>query len=389
MKIPLSVPEIRGNEWKYVKECLDTNWVSSAGQYVTRFEKAVSEFVGAPAAVGCTNGTAALHLALLVSGIGVNDEVIMPSLTFAAPAFAVRYVGAWPVFLDVDPNTWQLDVAAVDRFVKSRCETRAGALVNLGSGRRIRAILSVDILGHPVDMDPLMELAHRYGLVVIEDASESLGASYNGRAVGMLGHIGCLSFNGNKIITTGGGGMLVTAKKEWADRARYLSTQAKDDPVEYIHEAIGYNYRLTNVEAAIGVAQMERLPEYVATKRRIASRYREAFSTIPGITFMPEAPWAASTFWLSTVRIDSTCFGMDSRSLMRHLAERGIESRPLWHPLHTLSPFRQCESYEVSVVDRLWEQCLSIPCSVGLRQEDQASVIAEIRGACSSKSLLL
>jgi perosamine synthetase len=237
--IPLSVPEINGNEWEYVKECLDSNWVSSAGPFVERFEQMVADYVGTQHAVATVNGTAALHLALLVAGVQPDDEVLVPALTFIAPANAVRYAGAWPVFIDAEPAYWQMDAEKVMNFLEHRCAWANGELRNKNTGRRVRGILPVHILGHPCDMDPIVDLARKFRLVVIEDATESLGALYKERMVGHLGDVACFSFNGNKVITTGGGGMIVTDNEAWAERARYLSTQAKDNPVEYIHNEIG------------------------------------------------------------------------------------------------------------------------------------------------------
>ncbi len=388
MSIPLSVPHLAGNEWTYVKECLDTNWVSSGGAFVTRFEQEVAKRLGVKQAVACVNGTAALHLALLVSGVKPEEEVLIPALTFVAPANTIRYVGAWPVFMDVEENHWQMDPQKVAEFLRTQCEKKTEGLFNRQSGRKVAALLPVDILGHPVDMDPLLVLAQEYGLTIIEDATESLGARYKGRPVGAGVPFACLSFNGNKIITTGGGGMIVTDNEQWASRTRYLSTQAKDDPVEYIHEAIGFNYRLTNIQAAFGVAQLEQLDTFVQKKHAIAQMYRQAFADTAGITLQEQAPWATSTFWLSTVRIDSGRFGMDSRQLMKRLAEQGIEARPLWHPLHTLTPFRQCQSYKVSVANLLYRECLSLPSSVGLSEEDQNRVIAAIQSACRPSTMV-
>jgi len=296
--IPLCTPAIRGNEWKYVKECLDTTWVSSVGAYVDRFERAVAEAVGTKNAVATSSGTSALHVALLVAGIQSDDEVLVSTLTFIAPANAIRYVGAFPVFVDAEATYWQMDPAKVKDFLENQCHWREGALVNRQTGRRVRAILPVHILGHPVDMDPILELARKYELVVIEDATESLGALYKDKSVGQLGDIACFSFNGNKLITTGGGGMLVTNNERWAQRAKHLTTQAKDNPVEYVHTEIGYNYRLTNIQAAMGVAQMEQLDSFIEVKRSIAKSYDEALGEIPGITSMREADWACSVFWM-------------------------------------------------------------------------------------------
>jgi perosamine synthetase len=376
--IPLSVPEIRGNEWKYIKECLDSNWVSSVGYYVDRFQQALADYVGAKYAVTTVNGTAALHVALLVAGVQPDDEVLVSTLTFIAPANAVRYVGAWPVFIDAEPDYWQMDAQKCADFLTKECGWQNGNLFNKATGRRVRAILPVHILGHPVDMSPILEVARKYGLPVIEDATESLGAKYENTMVGHLGDIACFSFNGNKIITTGGGGMLVTDDKAWAEKAKYLTTQAKDDPVEYIHNEIGYNYRLTNIQAAMGCAQMEQLSDYVAAKRRIASAYTSGLRQTPGLTLMREAPWAFSSCWMCTILIDETQFGMDSRALRKRLAESGIETRPLWQPIHLSPAHSQALTYHCEVAEQLHRKALSLPSSVGLSPADQERAIHTI-----------
>ena len=377
--IPLSVPEIHGNEWKYVKECLDSNWVSSAGPFVDRFERMVADYVGTRHAVATVNGTAALHTALLVAGVEPDDEVLVPALTFIAPANAVRYVGAWPVLIDAEPDYWQMDPRKVTDFLESECRWANSELRNQTTGRRVKAILPVHILGHPCDMDPIVDLARRFELVVIEDATESLGAKYKERMVGHLGDIACFSFNGNKVITTGGGGMVVTDNDAWAARAGYLTTQAKDDPVEYIHKEIGYNYRLTNIQAALGCAQMERLAGFIEKKRSIATQYHSSFESIPGITAMPEASWARSIFWMYTVLVNESSYGEDSRALMQRLARHCIQTRPLWQPLHRSPVYRHAKVYGGEVADKLNRLALSLPCSVGLTGVDIQTVTEAIK----------
>ena len=379
--IPLCVPELRGNEWEYVKECLDTNWVSSVGSYVDKFERMMAEAVGTPYAIAAVNGTAALHVALLVAGVEPGDEVLVSALTFIAPANAIRYANAHPVFIDAEPNYWVMDVQKVQEFLQEHCEQVDGEVRNKTTGRRVKAIVPVHVLGHPVDMDALMAVARRYNLAVIEDATESLGSTYKGRATGALGDIGCFSYNGNKLITTGGGGMIVTANPEWAKRAKYLTTQAKDDPLEYVHHEIGFNYRLTNVLAAIGVAQMEQLNEYIAIKKNIAHTYFAGLADVSGITAMPQAEWADSSFWLFTIKIDPLQFGMDSRALLKVLDEQQIQSRPLWQPLHLSKAHAGAPVMGGAVAEALNRDCLSLPCSVGLTSEQQQRVIAAIRGA--------
>lgn len=377
--VPLCAPEIHGNEWNYIRDCLDTGWVSSVGTYVDRFERCVADAVGARYAVATVNGTSALHVALLAAGVERDDEVLIPSLSFIAPANAIRYAGAWPLFLDIEPVYRQLDVGPAIDFLMRACVRRDYALYNRATGRRVRAILPVHILGHPVDLDPLLDVAGWFDLPVIEDATESLGATYHGRAVGHLGAVACFSFNGNKLITTGGGGMLVTDDEALARRARYLTTQAKDDSVEYIHREVGYNYRLTNIQAAMGVAQMEQLPDFLAAKRRIAACYTEALGEIPGLEPMREAPWASSAWWLYTIGVDETQFGTDARGLMRALAARNIQTRPLWQPLHQSPAHTASPALPCPVAEAAYRSSISLPCSVGLAPAAQAAVIAAIR----------
>ncbi len=380
-EIPLCVPALAEADRARVAACLESGWVSTAGPEVGRFEAAFAECLGARHALATVTGTAALHLALLAAGVRPDDEVILPSFTFIAPANAVRYAGAWPLFVDSDPATWQMDVGLVAGFLENQCEPAPGGLRNRLSGRRIGALLPVHVLGHPIDMDPLSTLAARYGLPVIEDATESLGACYKGRPVGGDGRAACFSFNGNKIMTTGGGGMLVTDDAELAQRARYLATTARDDPGEGIHGAVGFNYRLTALQAALGLAQLERLADFVTAKRRIAAAYRDGLSGLPGLEFMPEADWARSVFWLASIRLDPAAAPLDRRALADHLARAGIASRPFWQPLH-LSPAHAtaaCLGGEVAA--RLHREVLSLPCSCGLTAAQQDRVIAAVRHA--------
>jgi perosamine synthetase len=376
--IPLTVPEIRGNEWLYVKECLDSNWVSSVGSYVDRFEQMVAQQTGTKHGVATVNGTSALHVALLVAGVQPEDEVLVSTLTFIAPVNAIRYVGAWPVLIDAEPNYWQMDPARVAEFLERDCRWSDGILYNRRTRRRVTAVIPVHVLGHPVDLDPILAIARKFGLKVIEDATEGLGATYKGRALGCLGDIACFSFNGNKIITTGGGGMLVTDNEEWAQKAKYLTTQAKDDPIEYIHGEVGYNYRLTNLLAAVGCAQMEQLAVYVAAKRKIASRYSEKLLNLPGIVPMKNAPWAASTFWMYSILIEEETFGMDSRTLMRMLGLRKIQCRPLWQPIHQSPAHASKDMVAMPIAEQLARRVLSLPCSVGLTESEQDRVITAL-----------
>jgi perosamine synthetase len=378
--IPLCVPELRGRELEYVRDCIESSWVSSVGAYVTRFEEMCAAIAGTRYAVATVTGTAALHVALLAAGVLPGDEVVTSALTFIAPANAIRYTGAWPVFVDAEPRYWQLDVERLAAFLADDCVFDGTVLRNARSGRRVRAILPVSILGHPVQLDEIIALARRYHLTVIEDATESLGASYQGRPVGGGADVSCFSFNGNKLTTTGGGGMIVTNDGALARRARYLTTQAKDDPIEYVHGEIGFNYRLTNVAAAIGVAQLEQLTDFVAAKRANAARYANEFGKLAGITLMPQAPWAASSFWLYTVLIDEAVFGCSSRAVRVALDAARIQTRPLWQPMHRSPAHAGAFVLGGAVADRLCRDALSLPSSVGLRASELSAVADAIRG---------
>jgi len=313
-----------------------------------------------------------------MAGIQPDDEVPVSTLSFIAPANAIRYVGAWPVFIDAEPVYWQMDPQRLTDFLKLECTWKNGALRNKGTGRRVPAILPVHILGHPCDMDAINQIAREFDLLVIEDATESLGAHYRDSMVGHLGDIACFSFNGNKIMTTGGGGMIVTDNEAWAARGKYLTTQAKDDPIEYLHNEVGYNYRLPNVLAALGCAQMEQLPAFIEKRRSVAADYNAAFESVAGLTPMSEAAWARSIFWLYTVLLDETNFGIDSRTLMRRLDESGIQSRPLWLPLH-LSPInKNLQAYGGDVAERIQRQALSLPSSASLTASQQQTVIEAV-----------
>lgn len=378
--VPLCVPEIRGNEWSYIRECLDTNWVSSVGPYVDTFEAAFAHYVGARCAVAVCNGTSALHVALLLAGVRPGDEVFVSSLSFVAPANAIRYVGAIPRFIDAEPLYWQIDSNAIARYLHEYGERRRGTVYNRLTGRRIAALLPVHILGHPCDMDPLIAIAREYNLPIVEDASESLGGFYRGRHVGTMGLLGCFSFNGNKLITTGGGGMIVTNDEALAHKAKYLTTQAKDDPIEFIHGEIGYNYRLTNIQAAMGCAQLEHVDSFLERKRSIADRYAAELKDIAGLELMQEAEWARHSWWLYTIRVKSDAFGMDRRSLMRHLAARGIQTRPLWQPLHQSPAHRQHHDQgPLPHTESIQAEALSLPCSAGISDSDLDRVIRAIQ----------
>ena len=371
--IALSEPYLGGREAAYVAACVETGWVSSVGGFVDRFETRFADAVGAPQAVAVASGTAALHLALLASGVGPGDAVLVSDLTFIAPANAIRYIGAAPILVDCEAKRWQIDPRLVETYLRERGRREGGRLIDMRTGRRIAAILAVHILGHPADLDALTAIAERYALPLIEDASEALGATYGGRPVGGVGAIGCFSFNGNKLITTGGGGMAVARDPAVARRMRHLSRQAKTGPHEYLHDEIGFNYRMTNLQAALGCAQLERLDAHIDAKRRIAARYAAAFAAFADCAAPAETPNAESAQWLWTMAV-----GGDSRPLIQHLRNAKIESRPLWAPMHRNPPHADCERLGGAVADDLFRRAVSLPCSVGLSDAQQDRVIAAV-----------
>lgn len=374
--IPLSEPEISGNEWKYVKDCLDSTWVSYVGEYVTRFEEAVANFVGSRYGVAIVSGTAALHMSLIVRDVLPGDEVLVPTLTFIAPVNVVTYCRAHPVFMDADPDTLCMDVGKVSDFIERKCNHREdGYLYNKLTKRRVRAIIPVHIFGHPVDMDAMVEMSQRYRLDIIEDATESLGSLYKGRMTGTIGVAGCFSFNGNKLITTGGGGLIVTEDEAVARRARHLSTQAKSDPFEYDHDDIGYNYRMTNIQAAVGLAQMERIKDFIEIKRRNAQLYKELLGGLEPVKFIGEQAWARSNYWFYTIKVPKE----NRKPLMDHLLSHGIQVRPIWRLIHTLPMYREHQTYAIDKAVEAYETCFNLPCSVGLPREDVAYVASLIR----------
>jgi perosamine synthetase len=373
-RIPNAVPFLGGNEWKYVKECLDTNWVSSAGPFVERFERDVAACVGVPHAVATVNGSAALHVALLAAGVGAADEVLLPSLTFMATAGAVVHAGAHPVFLDSEAVSWGLDPARVEEFLTEECEARDGRVVDRATGRRVAAVVAVHLYGHPCDLDALLALCRRWSLPLVEDSAEALGARYRGRPVGCEGAAGCLSFNGNKVITSGGGGMVLTHDAALAARVRALTTQARRDPLEWVHDEVAFNYRLTNIQAALGAAQLEQLEAFLVRKRETAEHYRAALGGLDGVCVAQEADWARSSYWMPAVLLDERrC--RDVRGLIRRLDADGIQVRPVWHPLHRQPPFQGARVGPITVADRLWDRGVLLPCSVGITAAERQAVI--------------
>ena len=359
----LHEPEIAGREWAYVKECLDTGWVSSAGAYVDRFETMLSDVTGAAHAVATVTGTAALHAALVLAGVEAGDEVIVPALTFVATANAVAYQGARPHFADSEENTLGLDAAKLADHLERTTEIQGGRCVNARTGRPIRAVVCMHAFGHPVNLDALSEVCRRFGLVLVEDAAESLGSYYKGRHTGTWGRLSVLSFNGNKTVTTGGGGAILTNDGDLARAARHLTTTAKlPHAWEFVHDQVGFNYRMPNVNAAIGCAQLERLDDFVERKRRLAQAYAAALDGIAGVRVFTEPDFARSNYWLNVLLLDPDVADRKDE-LLALCHERGLEARPAWTPMHRLAMYAEDPRMDLAVAEDLYARLVNLPSS--------------------------
>jgi perosamine synthetase len=372
--IPLSVPNLSGNEWKYVKDCLDTNWVSSVGSYVNKMEDVSASFSGVAKAIATSNGTSALHISLLLAGVQQGDLVILPNITFVAPANVIKYMSADAVLMDVYEDTWELNVDLLQKFLEQECIDKDGACYHKATGRKIPVIVPVHVLGNMVDMGKLMPLAEKHHIKVVEDATESLGSTYNGQPAGSFGIFGCLSYNGNKIITTGGGGMILTNDLALAKKAKHLTTQAKTEGIEYYHDEVGYNYRMVNILAAMGVAQMEQLPGFIARKKEINRLYNEGLKAVAGFKPQTVTENVDPNCWLYTAVFDR------SKELLKYLDGAGVQTRPFWVPMNQLPAFANDIYYnEGDVAGRIYSECLSLPCSSNIIDEDVAEVISKIK----------
>ncbi|HLG38609.1 MAG TPA: LegC family aminotransferase, partial [Chitinophagaceae bacterium] len=374
--IPLSVPNIAGNEWKYVKECLDTGWISSVGSYVTKFEQMVADFAGAKYGVAAVNGTAALHIALLLTGVKQNDYVILPNLTFVASANSIKYLGADPLLIDADPDLWQMDLDLLEEFLENETDERDGALIYVEDGRRISAIMPVHILGNMCNMDRFLSIVKKYPLPIVEDATEALGTSYKGKHSGTFSPMGCFSFNGNKIISTGGGGVVVTDNEQLAKHAKHLTTTAKARVDEYYHDEVGYNYRLVNLLAAVGVGQMELLPSFIKRKKEAVTFYKEALEGVADICFQKELADVITNGWLFTIQTGR------QQELLDHLNANKILSRRFWMPMNKLPMYKNCPCIQKKDnANYIYNTCLSIPCSTNITDEQLEIVAREIKSA--------
>lgn len=376
--IPLSVPHLNGNEWKYVKDCLDTGWISSAGSYVNQFEQMVADFVGAKYGVACMNGTVGLHISQLLAGVTADDYVIAPNITFIATLNAIKYTGATPILIDVNPSNWQMDLDLLENYLATNTflkETDTGVFsFHSSTQKRLKAIMPVHVLGNMGDIEQLQKIAEKYHLDIIEDSTEALGSYYKNKHAGTFGKFGVFSFNGNKIISTGGGGVIVTDDEELAKKAKHLTTQAKASQMEYIHDEIGYNYRLVNILAAIGVAQMEEFPNLLKSKHKMDEFYRNELNGVGDIEFQQVSKNVSANCWLFTFKTSQM------RSLLEYLNANGVQSRPFWMPMNQLQMFKE----EIYVTDNdfsseIYENCISIPSSAGITQEQMQEVVTKIK----------
>lgn len=381
--IPLSVPNLKGKESEYVMNAVETEWVSTGGSYINEFEKNMADYLKVEKAVACQSGTAGLHLALELSNVKREDEVIVPTLTFIAAVNPVSYIGSSPIFMDCD-DTLNMDLDKLEEFCEKECYLSNEGLRNKETNKIIKAIVVVHVFGNMVDMEKLMSIAEKYKLKVVEDATEAFGTystsgKYKDKFAGTIGDFGVYSFNGNKIITTGGGGMLVAKDKELATKAQYLSTQAKDDTLYYIHDQIGYNYRMTNLQAAMGVAQLEQLEEFIKIKKENYQLYKKEIDNINGLTILDFNKNTRPNYWFYSLLIDEENYGLDRDLLLKLLNEEKIQTRPIWGLIHLQKPYRNSRAYKIEKAKYYIEKILNIPCSTNLTKEEVEIVICKLK----------
>lgn len=364
-KIPVSCPALIGREKEYVMDCLDSNWISSNGKYIGLFETKFAEYLGVKHAMSCCNGTVALHLALLALGIGEGDEVIVPTLTYVATANAVKYTGATPVFVDCQTDTWNIDPDKIEALITART----------------KAIMPVPLYGHPCDMDPIADVARKHGLFLIEDAAEALGAKYKGRLCGSIADISTFSFYGNKMITTGEGGMVVTNDDTLAAKVRLLKGQGMDPNRRYWFPIVGYNYRMTNIEAAIGLAQMGNIKKLLDKRRLIADWYNKNLKDISGITLQIEKEYATHSYWMYSILIEET-YGKSRDELIRMLANNGVETRPFFYPMHIMPVYEDNSLTNLSTAEAIASKGLNLPTFYELEEADVEFISGILRKGC-------
>ncbi|WP_227394284.1 LegC family aminotransferase [Jeotgalibacillus aurantiacus] len=387
--IPLSVPNLKGNELAYVTHAVQTEWVSTGGPYIDEFEQKIADYVKSTGAVSCQSGTAGLHIALQVCGVTAQDEVIVPTLTFIAAVNPVKYLGADPIFMDCDDSLC-LDPVKMKRFFEDECTFTNGKLINNETGRQIKAIVVVHVFGNMADMDKIMALSEDYNLPVIEDATEAIGSYYikgrfQGQYAGTIGSMGVYSFNGNKIMTTGGGGMIVSQNEARLKRTKHLTTQAKSDELYYTHDEIGYNYRMTNLQAALGLAQLEQLETFIKTKTENFKRYQQALNTSDAFSLLEFDPSIRSNYWFYALMIDDQA-GISRHELIQFLHQERIQARPIWDLIHEQPPYKGSQSYDIEKAPYYLNRIINIPCSSNLTREDVDRVIQALAGCINVKS---
>lgn len=380
--IPLSVPNLSLDILENVKETIETGWVSTGGRFITEFEEKIADYVGVERAVACQSGTAGLHIAMRVLGIEAGDEVIVPTLTFIAAVNPVKYMGAEPVFMDCD-DTLNMDMNKLEEFLENECDYIDGKVINKKTKRQVKAIVVVHVFGNPANMEKLIEISKKYNLKVIEDSTEALGSyylegKYKGKHCGTIGDIGVYSFNANKIITTGGGGMVVSNNQELLDKVAFLGVQAKTDSLYFVHNEIGYNYRMTNIQAAFGTDQIDRLEGFIETKIRNYNLYKETIENIEGLTLLPFRNDTRANHWFYSILVDKEKYGIDRDELLIKLNEENIQTRPLWRLIHKQKPYLDNQAYRIEKAGFYEENILNVPCSSGLSEDEVRVVVGKL-----------
>jgi aminotransferase in exopolysaccharide biosynthesis len=376
--IPLSVPNLKGNELAYVSKAVETEWVSTGGPYVNDFEKAVAEYVHVPGAVSCQNGTSGIHTALLLAGITSEDIVLVPTLTFIAAVNPVSYVGAEPVFLDCDDSLC-LDAEKLEEFCETQCSMVAGKLIDTATGKHVKAMIVVHVFGNMANLERILTIAKTYNIMVIEDATEAIGTYYldgvfQGQYAGTLGYMGVFSFNGNKIITTGGGGMMVSNDTDILAHAKHLTTQAKSDVVNFLHDEIGYNYRLTNLQAALGLAQMEQLETFIATKKTNYLYYKEKIEEIKHVRLLPFRSDIRPNYWFYSLYLEDE-FPLSRDQVIAEFDKCNIQTRPIWGLIHEQKPYLGCRTFEIEKAITYQKHIVNVPCSTNLTKQEINRVV--------------
>lgn len=384
--IPLSVPNLKGNELQYVTTAVETEWVSTGGPYVEEFENKVADYVHAPGAVSCQNGTAGLHISLLLAGVTREDAVIVPTLTFIAAVNPVKYLDAYPIFMDCDDSLC-MDPKKLEAYCQEECIFDGEKLIDSRTRRHVKALIVVHVFGNMADMVSIKRIAEKYNIVLIEDATEAIGTYYTdgllkGKYAGLIGDFGVFSFNGNKIITTGGGGMIVSNHEDKLEHAKHLTTQAKSDELYYIHDEVGYNYRMTNLQAALGLAQLEQLEDFITIKQRNYFLYKQLLENIHGLDLLDVRKDIRSNRWFFALYLKEE-FVVNRDELIQYLSQHKIQSRPIWGLIHEQKPYKGAYAYKIEKAKDYWKRVVNIPCSTNLKDVDIGRVIDTIKAVMS------